>query len=386
MTVRSGPRRDKALTPADLAWTRHGTEPRPGSLPSPSPVATPGEAGDPTKRRTVLALIGGAGATPLTTPGTASADAARASAQHATLTGLDPTDIEGLETAVRSLSATYSSQPPRELWPEAARERRRAFTLLQGRRHTLREARDLARHAGMLSVILAWAAHDLGKDDLVEAYCDDAWVQGRQADLPEVSAWAEDVRSTHALYGNRPLDALTAATRGLAIAPQDSNAAVRLSAQVARAQARLGHREEFRQAAVRAHEYQTRLPLHGAGLFGVDAVRIISYDASSYVWLGQAQQARTVAEEAIGHYRSCPRPLQAPTRLAIAQLDLAQAHSALGDPDAAIAAARQALASGRLVDSIRVRAQQLDRTLRHRYPREPAVAAFAEEVRLLLAA
>ncbi|MFE6939698.1 hypothetical protein [Streptomyces chartreusis] len=139
-------------------------------------------------------------------------------------------------------------------------------------------------------------------------------------------------------------------------------------------------------AAVRAHNYQQQLPLHGAGLFAVDAVRITSYDASSYVWLGHADRARTAAEEAIGHYRSFPAPFRAPTRLAIAQLDLALAHSALGEPNASIATAREALDSSRLVDSIRGRAQQLDGTLRCHYPQDPAVAEFGEELHVRLAA
>jgi tetratricopeptide (TPR) repeat protein len=376
----------EALTPADL-----GMDPSAASRRSPdhpaSPAATPGEAGDdPTKRRTALALIGGTALAPLMTPGATSADTARAYTQHATLTQLDPDDLAELEATVDRLGTTYSSKPPRELWPTAARQRHHVFTLQHERRHSLREARELGRHAGMLSVILAWIAHDLGKGDLVQAYCDDAWTQGEQSGVPEVGAWAEDVRSTHALYDNRPLDALVAATRGMVVAPRNGNAAVRLSAQVARAYARLGKADEFEEAAVRAHNYQERLPLYGAGLFAVDAVRITSYDASSHVWLGHADRARAAAEEAIGHYRAFPGPFQAPTRLAIAQLDLAQAHSALGEPDAAIATARQALTSSRLVDSIRGRAQHLDRTLQRRYPQNSAVAEFGEELHVLLAA
>ncbi|MEU9469717.1 hypothetical protein AB0D78_24395 [Streptomyces avermitilis] len=52
------------------------------------------------------------------------------------------------------------------------------------------------------------------------------------------------------LYDSRPLDAPLAATRGLAVAPRDDNAAVRLSAQVARAHARLGNQHEFERATV----------------------------------------------------------------------------------------------------------------------------------------
>ncbi|MCZ1012216.1 tetratricopeptide repeat protein [Streptomyces lydicus] len=348
-------------------------------------LPTPGLAGDPTKRRTALTLIGGTALTPLMAPSAASAGTVHAYAQHAAATELAPGEPEELELAVQHLGAAYSAQPPRDLWRDAAAHRHRAFTLLHDHRHTLREGRDLSRHAGMLSVILAWIAHDLGRTDLVEAFCIDAGEQAKQADAPEVHAWAEDVRCTDALYDGRDLDALTAATRGLAVAPRNSDAAVRLTAQLARTQAKLGNSEAFADAAGRAHRFQERLPLHGKGLFGVDAVRIVSYDASSHRWLGDNHSARKAATEAIDFYKAMPNGHQAPTRLAIAQLDLALAHTALGEPDAAIVAARQALSSDRLVHSVLGRAKHLDHRLRLRYPTLPLVTSFSEEVHALTA-
>lgn len=75
--------------------------------------------------------------------------------------------------------------------------------------------------------------------------------------------------------------------------------------------------------------------------------------------------------------------MTAPTRLSIAQLDLALAYSALGEPEAAVQTAREALGAGRLVQSVRGRAKQLNRKLRIDHPAHPDVAALSEEVRLL---
>ncbi|RLU82499.1 hypothetical protein CTZ27_29645 [Streptomyces griseocarneus] len=369
------------LTPADLGLAPRGHSP---NTPFAPPPVAPDEAGDDqTKRRTALALIGGTALTPLMSTGHASAQTVRAYTQHATTTELSPGDIEQLDLAVHHLGATYSAQPPNELWPVAAAHRHQAFVFLHERRHTLDEGRALARHSGMLSVVLAWLAHDLGKGDLVDALCEDAWVHGKQAGAKEVGAWAEDARCTHKLYAGHPLDALTAATRGLAVAPKDGNAAVRLSAQVARANALLGNRGAYRAAAATSHRHQARLPLHAGGLYAVDAVRITSYDATSLRWLGDADRARTAAQQAIDYYRTAPQPHQAPTRLAIAQLDLAHAHVALRDPEAAVDTARQAITGTRLVNSVKARAQELDMTLRRRFPTHPAVGEFAEEVRAL---
>ncbi|WP_326595902.1 hypothetical protein [Streptomyces sp. NBC_01803] len=329
-------------------------------------------------------MLGGTALSPLTTPESASADTIRNYTRQATHSELSPGDIESLELAVHHLADAYSTFPPRDLWPLVMTYRHRAAELSE-LRHTLREGRDLAHHAGMLSVILAWIAHDLGRGDLVNALCDDAWHAGEQAQATEICAWAEDVRATDALYDNRPLDALTAATRGLAVAPRHGNAAIRLSAQLTRVQARLGNHEAFTEAASRTHRYRDSIPLHGSGLFAVDAVRLLSFDASSHGWLGDHQRARQAAEEAIHHYQAVSNPRHAPTRLAIARLDLSLAHAALAEPDAAIAAARQALASDRLVQPIRDRATQVRRSLLYRYPALPEVRSFGEELRSLTA-
>ncbi|MFJ8752109.1 hypothetical protein ACIREO_22675 [Streptomyces sp. NPDC102441] len=318
-------------------------------------------------------------------PLTTAVDTARAYTQHATATELGPDDIADLEVTVHELSSLYSVKPPEQLRARAGEERHRAYHLQHERRHTVQEGRELSRHAGMLSVILAWISHDRGQSDMVAAYCDDAWEQGKQAGSLEVAAWAEDVRCTDALYDDRPIDALAAATRGLSAAPHKSDVAIRLTSQLARVHAKLGDRDGFAEAAAKAHQYQGAVPLHGTGLFAVDGVRIVSYDASSYGWLGDHDRARKAALEAIDCYRGIRGPMTAPTRLSIAQLDLALAYSALGEPEAAVQTAREALGAGRLVQSVRGRAKQLNRKLRIDHPSHPDVTALSEEVRLLTA-
>lgn len=371
------------LTPADLGFEQPGG--RGGSIPRPDTTSppTPGRTSDSARRRTALGPIGGTVLTPLMAPGTATATTVHLYAHHAAATDLPPGTAEDLELAVRHLSVNYSAKPPHDLWREAAARRHHAFTLLHDHRHTLREGRTLSRHAGMLSVVLAWLAHDLGRTDLVDALSDDAREQAKQADTPEVGAWADDVQCTDAFYGGRPLDALTAATRGRAVAPRNSDVAVRLTAQLARAQAKLGDRDAFADTADRTHRFQEHLPLHCSELFGVDAVRIISYDASSHEWLGNHDKARKAATEAINCYLDIPHPHRTPTRLAIAELDLAMAHAALSEPDAAITTAQRALAGDRPVHSVRSRAKQLDHRLRLRYPTLPLVSSFSEEVHAL---
>lgn len=310
-------------------------------------------------------------------------DVANAFARQATSSELSPSDVADLELTVHELTTAYPSRTPGELWVSTMGHRQRTHELLHHRRHTLREGREIARHAGMLSVVLAWIAHDTGDHNAVMAFAADASAHGQQADTPEVSAWAEDVLATDALYDNRPLDALTAATRGLAVAPRTSDAAYRLTAQLARVHARLGNEDGYHEAARRTTECRPRLPQCRSGLFGFDSAGIDSFNASSLLWLGRPQEAHDAAAAAIEQYRSMVAPAAAPTRLAVAELDLALAHAALGDPDEAVRAGQAALAGVRVVDAILDRARQLDLDLRRRFPSQRVIEDFRDQIRAM---
>ncbi|RKT08212.1 hypothetical protein BX286_6296 [Streptomyces sp. 3211.6] len=259
--------------------------------------------------------------------------------------------------------------------------RQKAHVLLHHRRHTLREGREIAQHAGWLSVVLAWIAHDTGDHDAVAAFAADASAHGQQADAPEVTAWAEDVLATDALYNGKPLDALAAATRGLAIAPRQSKAVHRLTAQLARVHARLGNGDGYREAAQRVDECRPDLPPSWSGLFGFDSAAVESFNASSFLWLGHPREAHDAAIAAIGLYRSMVAPAAAPTRLALAELDLALARAALGDLEGAVLTGREALAGPRVVDVILDRAHQLHLDLRRRFPGHRLTDELRDQIR-----
>ncbi|WP_416969366.1 hypothetical protein [Streptomyces sp. 4F14] len=295
-------------------------------------------------------------------------------------TELSPSEIDGLQSGVAEVSAAYPTHRPEVLWEEVMRQRQRAHALLHHRRHTLREGREIARCAGMQSVVLAWLSHDRGDRRAVEAWSADATAHGQQADSPEVIAWAEDVLATEALYDGRPLDALTAATRGLAAAPRSGDAAVRLTAQVARAQALLGNADGFTEAARRAEALGSGLASCWSGLFRPDKAQISSFNASSYLWLDRPREARSAARESIARYRSLKAPAVAPTRLAVAELDLALSQAALGEPDEAVSVGFAALGGDRLVHAIVSRAEHLGRTLGRSYPGRTSVLEFLDFV------
>lgn len=295
-------------------------------------------------------------------------------------TDVGPGVLEHLNTQIDELAANYAAAPALRTWPTVWALRHHTAMLLNGKA-TLAQRRELAQVGGMLSIILAWLAHDLGEPIAAHAYCIDARAHGQAAEAPELCAWADDTAATIALYSNRPAQALAAAQRGLSVAPQGTAARVRLASQVARAFARLGAESRFVAAHAVAHEASNALPAHASGLFSADAVRVISYDASSWLWLDQPERARRAAAEAVAEYGAAPYGVLSPTRMAIAHLDLAAACTALGEIEGAVDHGHQALNCGRIADAVVTRAEGLAHDLSDCGGGTASVRSFADDVR-----
>ncbi|MGH3904370.1 MAG: hypothetical protein ACRDTE_09295, partial [Pseudonocardiaceae bacterium] len=234
--------------------------------------------------------------------------------------------------------------------------------------HTLRQGRDLYRCAGWLSIVLAWLSHDLGDAVAADAYCLDAWEHGWQAEDDAICAWAMDAQASIAMYNHRPAVARDAALKGLSRASEGSAAATRVSAQLARAYARLGTYDQFTDALQATRTRLDQLDTHGSDLFSADTGRTASYAASSYIWLGQPKQAVPYAKEAIVFYRNASPEDRSPTREAIARLDLALAYVELGTPDEAAHEVHTALNSERVTGSVLSRLGDLAHTMNQKYP------------------
>jgi transcriptional regulator with XRE-family HTH domain/tetratricopeptide (TPR) repeat protein len=328
--------------------------------------------GDITDRRQALKLLGtsvfsagavGAGLDPFMQ----SAVEAMEFTRRAEASQLGPQTLEHLGSVVTGMAAAFAHTSPHELFPKARWYRHHVEELLAGQ-HTLREGRELYRYAGWLSIVLAWTAHDLGDPMTAEAHCLDAWEHGWQAEDNEICAWAMDARATIALYSNQAGVARAAAERGRQQAPSGSAAAVRVSAQLARAYARLGQAEPFQEVLDHTRRSLDQLERQSSRLFSADWGRLASYAASSYIWLDRPDRAVSYAHEAISFYSSVSPAERSPTREAIARLDLALAHTELGQPDGAIEQIEHALSSERITRSVLSRLGDLAGRLQQQYP------------------
>lgn len=339
-----------------------------------------------TKRRDAVKLAGLAVATPSAAAHILQQAASEAMdfTQQAEATSLGSGTLDHLDVAVTEFNRAYSLKPPHTVFDAVMDYRRKVNGLLKAR-HTHSQERELLAFAGWLSELLAWLAHDLGDARTGLAFATDAFVHGQQAGHGQLCAWAMDAAASINLYEQRPTQARNAALKGLTEAPADHPLTVRLHAQAARAAAADGDAHGFTTAFQSAEDAHRLLPPRSPRRFGMDVepladYALTSYPATSFIWLGQAEQARHHAEHALATYQAAPAASRSPSREAIARIDLALAHAQLGSPDDAVALGHQALDSARVVGSVLGRAGDLTSYLTRRYPRQAAVEGLHERL------
>lgn len=144
--------------------------------------------------------------------------------------------------------------------------------------------------------------------------------------------------SSIALYTGHPARAVTAACKGITMAPAGHPLGVRLRAQAARAHARLGHAAECEAMLNGALDAYDQLPVRAPERDGTDtgilaSYAVTAYPASCHVWLGDYGQAETYGRQAVAVHENAPEGSRSPSREAIARIDLAIAVTAQGSPD-----------------------------------------------------
>lgn len=340
---------------------------------------------EPTKRRTAVNLGLASALSPAALHAVLREAAAEAMefTRRTAVSSVGSGTFDHLEAVVTDLDRSYSREPPSERFAVARAYRLRVEQLLRGRR-TLKEARELYVYAAWLSEILAWLAHDLGSPLTAEAYAIDCYEHADQAGHDELCAWAADAMASIAMYTNRPARAVSAAANGLKKAPTHHPLAVRLHAQAARAQARLGRADDCMALLTESNRLYDHLPSRTPTRFSIDtgilaSYAVTAYTASSYIWLGNYQEAETHARAALAVHEAAPTASRSPSREAIARIDLALALAHLEEADEAASLGSQALSSSRVVDSVLARAGELNTVLLTNYPTLACTQDFHEQ-------
>jgi transcriptional regulator with XRE-family HTH domain len=282
--------------------------------------------------------------------------------------------VDGLALGVHELCRRYTRVPPAALVDAVRGYRRHLFDLLDARM-ALRQRRELIVTSGWLSLLAACLHVDLGQLAAARESRRAAHDLGVDAGDRQIVAWGLEVRAWQAILAGRYEDAVKLCAAGSDLAGRDTSAAVQLTAQQARAQARLGRARETHGALDEAAAACSRLPTpeHPDHHFTFDPRKLTSYTATALAWLGDGERAEPFAREVIDMRRREGRP----RRVATARIDLALVLAQQDRPEEACDLGQLALASGRLVRSNIWRAAELDDAL-GRYPDAREVLAFHE--------
>lgn len=280
----------------------------------------------------------------------------RAEASDVGATALDAVDL-----AVADLALRYPRTPPVELLAAIRRWSRDVVTLLDGKT-TLAQRRRLLVAGGWLSLLAATVHVDLGHRAAAQIARNTAASLGREAEESELEAWAVETAAWEALVARRWAEALSLARTGQEIAPRSRAAIVQLTAQEARATARLGDTRAVYAALALTDKRLREQPDGQDSLhhFVFDPAKLVYYTATALSWLGDP-----AAEDYSREVLSASR---APRRVVTARIDLGLVLTELGRPDEAAALGAEALGSGWLVPSNVWRAGELVAALTTRYP------------------
>jgi tetratricopeptide (TPR) repeat protein len=286
--------------------------------------------------------------------------------------------LENIDLAVDRLCRGYASAPPALLIPRVQARLRGLRRLLTGRLN-LAQRRQLLVAGGWLATLLATLQFDAGDQPAAEDSRDAALQLGKAAGHQEIMAWSFELLAWFALVNYQPRQALDLAQQGLTLAPNTS-AGVQLAMQQARVWARLGQLRETEEALRAGATALARLPppAHPEHHFAFDAPKLTFYAAMCFTWLHQTEQAEEHARQVITHSTETPGVLRWPTRLAVAQVDLALLAAQRGQPDEAALRGTAALDSGRVVASTLGWFAELDDLLAPDHDALPEVQDFHE--------
>ncbi|HEX3779005.1 MAG TPA: hypothetical protein VHX38_05020 [Pseudonocardiaceae bacterium] len=253
--------------------------------------------------------------------------------------------VEQLHTDVRRIAHAYLKVPTLPLFARTRALRDRAFTLLAGRQRP-HQTRDLYAAAGWALTVLAWISVDLGKPDAAEDHARAAWACADNADHAGLRAWVRATQHTAAFWQDDYQRAAGYAEDGQRYAT--GTAATFLASAHALDLARAGEAPRARLLLQRAQEIaQTAEPEPDelGGPFTCPTDRAGSLWSDTYLALGEASAALTIAQRAVARFEAAPAESRNLGSERMTRIQVAKAHLAGGDLDGAAEALSPVLAT-----------------------------------------
>lgn len=263
-------------------------------------------------------------------------NAGRESIEHAirAAAALDPSVLEHLHSAVRYAASAFYQTPPLVMLTDLVRLRDTIYDQLD-RTYRLRQQAELYLLAGQVCGLLSAACTNLGHLQVAEEQARAAHTYGNVIDHPVLCAWARE-KQVHLLdLTGRSRRATDLAAAALDAAPTGLLRASLYGTQ-ARSLAAIGARQEVRAALDAANEESQRatddpfLDVIGAELI-YPPTRHTILAASSFIALGDGEQAEAEANTALGLFSEVPETDRWISGELCARVDLARAHVIRGD-------------------------------------------------------
>ncbi|MEV0589427.1 helix-turn-helix transcriptional regulator [Nonomuraea sp. NPDC050310] len=281
-------------------------------------------------------------------------------AQWAETSNVGDLALEQLLADTRDLALAYLSENPLVVFAKTRALRDRVFALLEGRQYP-RQSADLYATAGYLCALLAWISSDLGRLRDADTQGRTAWLCAELSGHNDLRAWVLSTRSKIAFWDGRLRDAVGFARRGADYHPRGT-AGILLACQEADAWSTLGAATEARAALERAadvRDQQSGMDEIG-GLFTCLDFRRGNYNAAVLARIGDPAAALAASRAALADCHGQPYGT-------IAQVHISQgfAHLALGEPDGTLDALRPVLAlpPERRLDTVNRRLTELARSV-----------------------
>jgi transcriptional regulator with XRE-family HTH domain len=294
--------------------------------------------------------------------------------------------LDGLRITADRLCCEYPYMSAEQLRIEGQTWLRRITGILD-RRLTLAQHQEVLILGGWVALLLGCVEYDMGWRPQAEATRQAALSLGQEAGNVEILGWAHEMRAWYALTQGDYRGVIVAADTGEALAPHHP-VSVQLSAQRAKAWARLGDRRQVELALEHGRALLEQLPYPEDldNHFSVDPSKFDYYAMDCYRLLGEDRRAEIYAREVLRYSVSPDGRDHQPMRTAEARITLGVAAARAGDVEAAVALGRQALGGERKsLPSLLNVSRELKNLLQERHPKAKEAAAYVDELRALMA-
>ncbi|GAA1332402.1 helix-turn-helix domain-containing protein [Saccharothrix algeriensis] len=289
--------------------------------------------------------------------------------------------IDQLSVITEELCCEYAWRNADDLRRDAQMQLEYVGQLLNGPT-TLHEHRELMVNAGWLTLLIGCVDYDLGLPRHAESARTAAYQLGRESGHGEIVAWSFEMSAWFALTQDR-LRSVAEYTEAGSNAAPNSSVVVQLSAQAAKAQARMGNRAEVEKILDEGYRLlgQHQHPLRPENHFVIDPTKWDFYAMDCYRLVGDNDRASEHAHEVLKLSRKPDGTERSPMRASEARLTLAVSALESGDVEASASWAHEAFnADRRSVTHLAMLADELSEKLRELLPGDPAAKPLEEEL------